>query len=194
MADSSAATIPPRMELTLGDWLPIPTLARRVELPETTTRRYVQALADLLPQRKSGRLTLYDADVAEAILPRAAALFSEGHRLPEVKRVLAKEFSQVDDVASLPATTPPPQVEPMTNTLMESINVLRMDMATMGSALERVQGELRDERTARTVLAQENTAMAQKMLVLEAELVRLRKDRREMEKFLLAKIKGGASK
>ena len=172
----------------MGDWLPIPTLARRVELPETTTRRYVQALADLLPQRKSGRLTLYDADVAGAILPRAAALFSAGHRLPEVNRILGKEFSQAEDVASLPATTPPPQMEPMASTFLESINVLRLDLATMGSALERVQSELRDERTARAELVQENMAMMQKMLVLEAELVRLRKDRREMEKFLMEKI------
>jgi DNA-binding transcriptional MerR regulator len=39
-------------------------------------------------------------------------------------------------------------------------------------------------------MAAENTELKSKLTVLEAELIRLRKDRREMEKYLLDKIKG----
>ncbi len=42
-------------------------------------------------------------------------------------------------------------------------------------------------------MADENTALKAKLTVLEAELIRLRKDRREMEKFLLDKIKSVAT-
>ena len=179
----------------MGDWLPVPALARLVELPETTTRRYVQALEDLLPQRRSGRLTLYDSEVASLVLPRAAELFGAGHRLPEVRRTLKKEFPRVDDAMTPPSTaSPPAKLDALTSSFMEALNVLRLDLATMGSALERVQGELRDERSARVVLVQENADMKEKMVTLEAELVRLRKDRRELETFLLGKLKAITSK
>ena len=45
-----------------------------------------------------------------------------------------------------------------------------------------IQGELAETRA-------ENAALGDKVRVLEAELVRLRKDRRELESYLLGKIK-----
>ncbi len=53
-------------------------------------------------------------------------------------------------------------------------------------ALEQKDVEL---ESATNELAQENTTLKHKLEVMEAELIRLRKDRREMENYFMDKIK-----
>ena len=177
----------------MDEWLSLPRIARKLDMPESSARRYVATLASFLPQRMAGRLVLFHAPTAERVLIRAAELFTQGLRLARVKERLSQEMpgselAVTGESSESPTASPPPATESVAASFMEAVNIVRQDMAVMNSALERVQAELRDERTARTELARENVAMMQKMLVLEAELVRLRKDRREMEKYLLGKI------
>jgi septal ring factor EnvC (AmiA/AmiB activator) len=97
------------------------------------------------------------------------------------------DMAVVEDIHQ-DATTQPVQLEAMPVELMRAVNAIREDMTVMASTLERTQAELRDERKAREVLADENEELRQKMGVLENELVRLRKDRRELETYLVDKF------
>lgn len=59
--------------------------------------------------------------------------------------------------------------------------------------LDALKAELEQTRRRMDTQREENQEMARKLTVLEAELVRLRKDGREMEKFLLEKIRGAGA-
>jgi predicted RNase H-like nuclease (RuvC/YqgF family) len=65
----------------------------------------------------------------------------------------------------------------------EDIGLLKESLTEAAERLSCHSGELESLRT-------ENTELKGKLQILEAELVRLRKDRRELERFLLDKIKG----
>jgi hypothetical protein len=176
----------------MDEWLPLPRIARVCDLPESSARRYALALADFIPQRRAGRLVLYQVEIASQVLTRASEMFGKGMRLAQVREAMAAEMPEPQDVTLAGDrhmdASPPAKPEVMAVEFMRSVNAIREDLATMGTTLERVQGELRDERMARQRLADENEGLRQKMGILETELVRLRKDRRELEKYLLDKI------
>lgn len=176
----------------MEEWMALPKIARKLDMPESSARRYAAALEQLIPQRKAGRLVLLHAPTAEMVLPKAAELFAAGLRLQQVRDRLQSEMPRADmavvEDIHQDATTQPVQLEAMPVELMRAVNAIREDMTVMASTLERTQAELRDERKAREVLADENEELRQKMGVLENELVRLRKDRRDLEVYLVDKI------
>jgi len=172
----------------MEEWMALPKIARKLDMPESSARRYAAALEQLIPQRKAGRLVLLHAPTAEIVLPKAAELFAAGLRLQQVRDRLQSELPRADVAMVEDATTQPVQLEAMPVELMRAVNAIREDMTVMASTLERTQADLRDERKARERLSEENEGLHQKMAVLEQELVRLRKDRRELEKYLLDKI------
>ena len=176
----------------MDEWLPLPRIARVCDLPESSARRYALALAEFIPQRRAGRLVLYQVEIASQVLTKASEMFGKGMRLAQVREAMAAEMPESQDVTRAGDlhmdTSPPAKPEVMAMEFMRSVNAIREDLATMGTTLERVQGELRDERMARQRLADENEGLRQKMGTLETELVRLRKDRRELETYLVDKL------
>lgn len=63
------------------------------------------------------------------------------------------------------------------------------ELSAIKSAVEETCGRLDANSDEVSRMASENAELKAKLAVLEAELIRLRKDRREMEKYLLDKIK-----
>jgi DNA-binding transcriptional MerR regulator len=63
------------------------------------------------------------------------------------------------------------------------------ELEAIRSTVEQTCGRLDESAGAVAQMVSENAELKAKLAVLEAELVRLRKDRREMEKYLLDKIK-----
>jgi DNA-binding transcriptional MerR regulator len=63
------------------------------------------------------------------------------------------------------------------------------ELSAIKSAMEHTCGRLDDHAGEMDRVSAENAELKAKLSVLEAELIRLRKDRRELEKYLLDKIK-----
>ncbi len=57
------------------------------------------------------------------------------------------------------------------------------------ACMDKATADLNAQNESIEGLKDENTQLKEKLSIMEAELVRLRKDRREMEKFLLDKLK-----
>ncbi|GAU08460.1 hypothetical protein [Desulfoplanes formicivorans] len=85
----------------MNDWLSLTAMARRLQIPEPTARRYAKLFSDYLPHRKVGRMTLYAPD-AGPILTRISQLYSDGHKKDEVEALLKQELPKTIDVASSP--------------------------------------------------------------------------------------------
>lgn len=185
-------------EFSVEEWLPLPRIARLCELPESSARRYAVALSEFIPHRRAGRLVLYKVEIASQILTKTAELFGKGMRLAQVKEEIAIEIPEAQGLVMSEEdhdrSVSPKKIDLMATEFMRSVNAIREDMGLMGAALERVQGVLGEERHKRENLAVENAELRQKIGILEKELVRLRKDRRDLELYLVDKIKGMSDK
>ncbi|WP_462324455.1 hypothetical protein [Desulfoplanes sp.] len=81
----------------MNDWLSLTAMARRLQIPEPTARRYAKLFASYLPHRKIGRMTMYAPD-AGSILTRISELYSKGHKKEEVEALLQKELPKTIDI------------------------------------------------------------------------------------------------
>ncbi len=81
----------------MNDWLSLTAMARRLQIPEPTARRYAKLFSDYLPHRKVGRMTLYAPDAGQ-ILTRISQLYSEGHKKDDVENVLKEELPRTIDI------------------------------------------------------------------------------------------------
>jgi hypothetical protein len=84
-------------EDTMNDWLSLTAMARRLQIPEPTARRYAKLFSDYLPHRKVGRMTLYAPD-AGPILTRISQLYSDGHKRDDVENIIKEELPRTIDV------------------------------------------------------------------------------------------------
>ncbi len=84
----------------MNDWLNLTAMARSLEIPEPTARRYAKLFADYLPHRKMGHITMYAPDTAP-ILSRISQLYSQGKKKEDIEAVLKKEFPQPDNVPAV---------------------------------------------------------------------------------------------
>ena len=112
---------------------------------------------------------------ADAALRMAAAMGQEMGR--EIARGIGEGLRQL---SALPGA-------PQQGALPEGFGPGEID--AIKSVVENACGKLDENSGQVALMAAENAELKAKLTVLEAELIRLRKDRREMEKYLLDKIK-----
>lgn len=104
----------------MNDWLSLTAMARRLQIPEPTARRYAKLFPHYLPHRKVGRMTLYAPD-AGPILTRISQLYSQGHKKDEVEALLKQELPKTIDVASSPVSETQPLVRSDNSALQEKL-------------------------------------------------------------------------
>ena len=104
----------------MNDWLSLTAMARRLQIPEPTARRYAKLFPHYLPHRKVGRMTLYAPD-AGPILTRISQLYSQGHKKDEVEALLKQELPKTIDVASSPVAETQPLVRSDNSALQEKL-------------------------------------------------------------------------
>lgn len=114
--------------------------------------------------------------VADAALRMAAAIGQEMGR--EIGRSISEGLRRLGG----PAADPEGGQPALPGLDSEQLDAIRAVVDQSCSRLDAQSGEV-----AR--MAEENALLKSKLTILETELVRLRKDRREMEKYLLDKIK-----
>ena len=81
----------------MEDWITITNMARSAKLPESTARRYVKLFEDFFPNKKVGRMVLYDKK-SEPLLNRISDLFSSGLHRDQVYEELQKQVPRFIDV------------------------------------------------------------------------------------------------
>ncbi len=199
--------------------LSVAEIARQLDVPESTLHYWKNRFSQYLPSFGRGRLKRFQPEAVEAF-GRIAALLKSGHSSEEVMAELARDYplnAQAVGPASAGPVTAAPQAQEaameqalrlaagmgleMARSLAaglrealgsgpaapalpaEDIGLLKESLTEAAERLSCHSGELESLRT-------ENTELKGKLQILEAELVRLRKDRRELERFLLDKIKG----
>src|SRR5699024_9124498 len=78
------------------EWLSVTQLSKTLEIPETTTRRYLNTFDEYFRWEQIGRGKKYDPDSVE-ILQRIAMLYSADSEIFEIKKILAYEYASTID-------------------------------------------------------------------------------------------------
>ena len=184
----------------------IAAMAKILDMPESTLHYWKNRFDEVLPSFGTGRGKRYRTE-AVAIFRDIGAMLAQGLSAGDVRAELARRYpvnvgsGEAKSPASPLATTtggePGGGVDAQTMLAMAS--AIGAEIArTLAEQLGRGQpgGPAALPEATMTAftseLAQaraENAALADKVRVLESELVRLRKDRRELETYLLGKIK-----
>lgn len=90
------------------EWLSVSQLSKILEVPETTTRRYLNNFDEYFRSEQRGRGKKYHPESIE-ILQRIATLYSTDYETSEIKKVLAKEYAfTVEDSNQKSTTRQPP--------------------------------------------------------------------------------------
>lgn len=184
----------------------IAAIAKILDVPESTLHYWKNRFDDVLPSFGTGRGKRYRAEAVE-IFRDIGAMLAQGLSAGDVRTELARRYpvnvgsGEAQNLSVPLATTagggPAGTVDAQTMLAMASAigaEIARTLAEQLGRGLPGGQPALPEATiTAFTSeLAEaraENAALADKMRVLESELVRLRKDRRELENHLLGKIK-----
>lgn len=191
--------------------LSVAEIARELELPESTVHYWKNRFAQHLPSVGRGRQKRFKPEAVE-VFATISRLLKEGHTARDVMDQLSQEYPLQAD--AMPVGSGGAAV-PMNGNSMEP--VMKM-AATIGLEIAKSVGEgirsvlspeslgsqdvdavkqgLEDAALRITSameeteqLKSENEVLKEKLKIMEAEMIRLRKDRREMEKYLLDKIK-----
>lgn len=78
------------------EWLSVSQLSQSLEIPETTTRRYLNTFKEYFRWEQIGRGKKYDPNSIE-ILQRIAVLYSTDRETFEIKKILANEYAFIID-------------------------------------------------------------------------------------------------
>lgn len=90
------------------DWLSVAQLSKTLEIPETTTRRYLNNFEEYFRSEQIGRGKKYHPGSIE-ILQRVATLYSRDYETAEIKKILADEYAFiVEDDERHDTTIQPP--------------------------------------------------------------------------------------
>jgi|SRR5699024_1051830 len=90
------------------EWLSVTQLSKTLEIPETTTRRYLNTFDEYFRWEQIGRGKKYDPSSVE-ILQRIAMLYSADRETFEIKKILADEYAfTIDEENNDAATNDPP--------------------------------------------------------------------------------------
>jgi DNA-binding transcriptional MerR regulator len=193
--------------------LSVAEIARELELPESTVHYWKNRFAQHLPSVGRGRQKRFRPEAVE-IFSVISTMLKEGHTARDVMEHLSQSYPlQADAVPAVgdgPASGSGVAVAGMDGAMKMAsaigLEIARSigegvrsvlapgaaDSAELDSIREEVQQAV-SRISASTddvdALRSENAELKEKLRIMEAELVRIRKDRREMEKYLLDKIK-----
>lgn len=184
----------------------IAAVARQLDVPESTLHYWKNRFRDHLPCLGQGRGRRFRPEALEIFRAIADGL-GRGLSVDEVKADLAGRFPVNVSPASAPARTrPAPGAGFAPGAGLEEVAaVFGREMARVLTSFLRDQpvpgaaplapadGEGTGMAGEVEALRERNKALEAKLGVLESELMRLRKDGRELEKYLLEKIKAALS-
>lgn len=191
--------------------LSVAEIARELELPESTVHYWKNRFAQHLPSIGRGRQKRFKPEALE-IFATISRLLKEGHTARDVMEQLSQAYPLQADAmpedAAIPTTAfNPHSMEPamkmaaaigmeIAKSVGEGIrNVLSpevvngQDLGEVKEGLEEAALRITSAMEETHELRRENDVLKEKLRIMEAEMIRLRKDRREMEKYLLDKIK-----
>ncbi len=191
--------------------LSVAEIARELELPESTVHYWKNRFAQHLPSVGRGRQKRFKPEAVE-IFATISRLLKDGHTTRDVMEQLSQSFPlQADAVPQEGAVAPMASTGAGMEPVMKMAAAIGMEIARSvsagirsvmtgndeeGTSVSEVRLGLEDaaKRISCTMeeteqLKTENTELKEKLKIMEQEMVRLRKDRREMEKYLLDKIK-----
>ncbi|WP_300161141.1 helix-turn-helix domain-containing protein [Solidesulfovibrio sp.] len=176
----------------------VAAIAKTLDVPESTLHYWKNRFDDVLPSVGRGRGKRFRAEAVD-IFRAIGRLLAQGMSSADVRTELARSYPV--NVAVEPASRPEPvpasaQASPdaalamaahigaeMARSLAEHLKGLVTPTATSLPA-----GDTTALATELEAVRAENAALTEKMRLLETELVRLRKDRRELEQYLVDKI------
>lgn len=147
-------------------WLSVAELARRSDIPESTTRRYLTRFDSFFRVEERSRGRRYHPD-SVAVLVRIQSLYGAGAESEEINRILGEEFPIMIPVTVGEEEPPPPPVAPYAT---------REDVQTLYVVLESLRIEMRAAREENSQLrllveSQSNQdQIRQKVLQLEEDL------------------------
>src|SRR5699024_8724245 len=78
------------------EWLSVTQLSKTLEIPETTTRRYLNTFDEYFRWEQIGRGKKYDPDSVE-IYQRIVMLYIADRKTIEIKKILADEYAFKND-------------------------------------------------------------------------------------------------
>jgi DNA-binding transcriptional MerR regulator len=190
--------------------LSISAIAKSLGQPESTLHYWKNRFEPFLPSIGQGRHRRFRPEAVE-VFRRIGELLRSGMSTEDVREELGQTYAVNVDSGQAASALQVRQAPDQTQNVAEVAAAIGVEIArAIGTHLSGLlaaapqaapvqalgQGdaeELRDELDmAREELAElksHNSAMENKLAVLEAELVRLRKDARELEKYLVSKIK-----
>lgn len=191
--------------------LSVAEIARELELPESTVHYWKNRFAQHLPSVGRGRQKRFKPEAVE-VFSTISRLLKEGHTARDVMDQLSKDYPLQADampgeggVATIP--TNGAAMEPAMKmaaaigleiaksvgdgirSVLNPENVGTPDVSDVRQGLEDAAQRITSTMEETEHLKSENAELKEKIKIMEAEMVRLRKDRREMEKYLLDKIK-----
>ncbi|CCH49673.1 MerR family transcriptional regulator [Pseudodesulfovibrio piezophilus] len=194
--------------------LSVAEIARELELPESTVHYWKNRFAQHLPSVGRGRQKRFKPEAIE-VFSTISRLLKEGHTARDVMDQLSQSYPLQADampqdsmVATVPMTGP--ALEPAMKmaaaigleiaksvgegirSVLESGNQ-SADVTDVREGLEEAALRISAQVVETEALKTENQVLKEKLKIMEAEMIRLRKDRREMEKYLLDKIKSVAT-
>lgn len=197
--------------------LSIAEISRLLEVPESTLHYWKNRFAQYLPSTGRNRQKRFKSEAIE-VFQLISSMLKQGHTAEDVMSELSKKYPvnvTIDQDGPTGATTQPAapaqmqqmNLEPavqmaaaMGAEIAKSINEgLQGLMSCMpgGNALpenvkdcmDKATQSLNQQGESINELKSENGLLKEKLSIMESELIRLRKDRREMEKYLLDKLK-----
>ncbi|WP_320006470.1 MerR family transcriptional regulator [Maridesulfovibrio sp.] len=192
--------------------LSIAEISRLLEVPESTLHYWKNRFAQYLPSTGRNRQKRFKSEAVE-IFKIISSMLKQGHTAEDVMAELSRKYpvNASIDTHELQPDAGPVQIqqanlEPaiqlaaaMGTEIAKSINEgLKGMLSCMPSGaishdvkacMDKATADLSVQGENIEILKNENTQLKEKLSIMEAELVRLRKDRREMEKFLLDKLK-----
>ncbi len=190
--------------------LSVAEIARELELPESTVHYWKNRFAQHLPSVGKGRQKRFKPEAIE-VFGTISRLLKQGHTARDVMDQLSQSYPlQADAMLETPSALMPLNGNAM-EPVMKMASAIGLEIAkSVGEGIRSVMthdpengpdiSDVRQglEDAARRISSQaedtiilkaENEALKEKLKIMEAEMIRLRKDRREMEKYLLDKIK-----
>ncbi|TIH13774.1 MerR family transcriptional regulator [Marinifilum sp. JC120] len=195
--------------------LSIAEISRLLEVPESTLHYWKNRFAQYLPSTGRNRQKRFKSEAVE-IFKIIASMLKQGHTAEDVMAELSRKYPvNVTVDPQNPESVPPAHMqiqaqqanlEPaiqlaaaMGTEIAKSINdglkgmLSCMPAGTVSedvkACMDKANADLSAQNESIEGIKNENVLLKEKLSIMEAELVRLRKDRREMEKFLLDKLK-----
>lgn len=196
----------------------IAEISRMLEVPESTLHYWKNRFAQYLPSTGRNRQKRFKSQAIE-VFRLIAAMLKQGHTAEDVMAELSRKYpvnltidqnnctSGTKQHSASPSRIQQLDLEPAVQMaaamgaeiaksineglqgLVASISVGAALPEDLKSSINQTAQGLTEQGQYIEELKSENTHLKEKLSIMEAEMVRLRKDRREMEKYLLDKLK-----